>query len=199
MALVGFTGVHHLQGPYLALFRRVVAQATQANRDIAVECPKSSDPKDHAPAMISAIAASGDGGGLIAFVCGGPGQAPEPWATIRLAYDEGLPVVVFGCGCSVRCFPSLGDGHWTTAGAGVWSRGWRWEEDVISLGRAIRETVFDLLHWTPIRCGRRRVELDFPLMLNLGRWLRQGGREEQPDPRGGAPCSVSTADAGGGS
>ena len=179
MALVGFTGVHDLRGPCLALFQRVVAQVTRAKRGIAVDCPKSPDPKDRAPAMISTIAASGDGGGLIAFVRRGPEQAPEPWATIRLARDECLPVVVFGCGCSVRDFPSLGDGHWTIAGSGIWSRGWRWEEDTVSLGSAIREAIFDLLHWTPIRSRHEKVELDFPLMLNLGRWLRQPGWEEE--------------------
>ena len=179
MALVGFTGVHDLQGPHLALFQRVVAQVTRANRDITVDCPKSSDPKDHAPAMISAIAASGDGGGLIAFVRRGPGQVPEPWVTIRLAHDECLPVVVFGCGCSVRDFPSLGNGHWATAGGGVWGRAWRWEEETISLGYAIRETIFDLLGWTPARPNCEKAKQDFPLTLNPRRWLMQRGWEEK--------------------
>ncbi len=129
-------------------------------------------------AMVSAVAAPGERCGLVAFVTAGPGRSPEDWRTIHQAHQRGVPVVVFGCGCSVRDFPSLGNGHWTTAGGGVWGRGWRWEEETILLGYAIRETIFDLLNWTPARSSREKVKQDFPLTLNPRRWLMQRGWEE---------------------
>ena len=89
--------------------------------------------KGRSAAMVTAIDMSGDGCGLVAFVGGGPGKSPGTWSTIRLAVKKGVPVVVFLCGCSPKSFPSLGKGRWTTAGKGVWGRGWRW----LPAGRAI--------------------------------------------------------------
>jgi len=132
---------------------------------------------DRTEAMVDAVAASGDGCGLIAFVAGGPRQSPGTWHAIRLAHERGIPVVIFPCGCSLRDFPTLGDGHWCTAGKGVWERAWTWEEDILTPGQVIKEGVFDLLGWKPARLSRQKVELDLPLMLNLRRWLRQSTLE----------------------
>jgi len=77
-------------------------------------------------ALVSFVAGSGSGAGLVAFVVGGPSRSPGSWRSVRLAVAAGLPVVVFPCGCSVSCFPSLGAGRWVRAGRGVWASGWRW-------------------------------------------------------------------------
>jgi hypothetical protein len=122
-------------------------------------------------AMVDAVAASGDRCGLVAFVGGGPRASPGTWQAIRLAHERGIPVVVFPCGCSLRVFPSLGHGHWSTAGQGVWGRAWMWEGDILTLGQAIRESVFELLNWKPAHTTgpRRRRGRRFP-MANWLRW-----------------------------
>jgi len=128
--------------------------------------------------MVEAVVGSGQGRGLIAFVAGGPCRSPGTWGAIRLAHEQGLPIIVFACGCSVRDFPSLGEGHWRNAGRGMWELAWMWEEDTLTLGEAIREGAFGLLNWQPARPGRRKVELDLPLMLNIRHWLWQSTRQE---------------------
>ena len=55
--------------------------------------------KGRTRAMVEAVAASGEGRGLIAFVAGGPNKSPGTWGAIRLAHEHDLPVVVFPCGC----------------------------------------------------------------------------------------------------
>jgi L-asparaginase/Glu-tRNA(Gln) amidotransferase subunit D len=82
--------------------------------------------KNRSAAMVSAVAVSGKGRGLVAFVVGGPGKSPGTWGTIRKAQQKGIPVVVFGCGCTAGDFPQLGEGEWVVAGKGIWARGWRW-------------------------------------------------------------------------
>ena len=132
-------------------------------------------------AMVSAVAASGEGRGLVAFATGGPDRSPGTWRTIRQAHQRGVPVIVFGCGCTIRNFPSLGDGHWTTAGSGVWSRAWRWVSDTASFNERTMEAIFNFLGWKQAGSLKKRVELDLPLMLNLRRWLYQLDREVEPD------------------
>jgi len=77
-------------------------------------------------ATVDAVAASGEGRGLVAFVTGGPDTSPGTWGAIRQAIEQGVTVVVFPCGCSVKDFPILGDGAWVKAGKGIWAAGWRW-------------------------------------------------------------------------
>ena len=153
--------------------------------------------KARSDTMVSAVAASGEGRGLIAFVTAGPGQSPGTWRTIRQAYKRGLPVVVFSCGCTLRSFPSLGEGRWTTAGSGVWSRGWKWVKGSASTDEEEPNPIFRLLGWKPLRPSRKRVELDFPLMLNLRRWLYQRDQEVEPNTQGGVTCQTATIEHGG--
>ena len=137
--------------------------------------------KARSDAMVSAVAASGEGQGLVAFVTAGPMQSPGAWRTIRQAYEQGIPVVVFNCGCTLRSFPPLGEGHWTIAGSGIWNRGWRWEEEIISLSASLREGIFDLLGWKEAYPRRKRMKLNFPLMNNVLPWLHQQDREIESD------------------
>ena len=141
--------------------------------------------KGRSDAMVSAVAASGEGQGLVAFVTAGPMQSPGTWRTIRQAHRQGVPVVVFNCECTLRSFPPLGEGHWTTAGSGIWGRGWQWEEEIIGLGVSFREGVFDLLGWKEARPSRKRVKLDFPLMFNLRHWLYQQDQKIRSNTQGG--------------
>jgi hypothetical protein len=84
-------------------------------------------------ALVSAVAGSGPGAGLVVFagspVLGGSGS----WAAALAAVGAGLPVVVFPCGFSPACLPSLGPGSWVPAGSGVWSGGWRWVPAAVQL------------------------------------------------------------------
>jgi hypothetical protein len=82
--------------------------------------------KERTTEMVAAVAACGDGRGLVAFVSGGQDKSPGTWGAIRLAVQLGVPVVGFACGCSVKDFPGLGEGSWTKAGNGIWAAGWRW-------------------------------------------------------------------------
>lgn len=85
--------------------------------------------KNRTKAMVQAVGASGEGHGLVAFVTGGQNKSPGTWSAIRRANKQGIPVVVFPCGCSVKRFPALGKGQWVRAGKGIWNAGWRWEQD----------------------------------------------------------------------
>lgn len=76
-------------------------------------------------ALVSAVAASGPGRGLVAFVSGGPARSPGSWRSLRLAWAAGLAVVVFPCACSPSCFPVVLGSRWVPAGSGVWASGWR--------------------------------------------------------------------------
>lgn len=76
-------------------------------------------------AVVAAVAASGSGRGLVAFVSGGPGASRGSWRSVRLAAAAGVPVVVFPCGCSRSCFPVVLGSRWVSAGSGVWASGWR--------------------------------------------------------------------------
>ena len=149
--------------------------------------------KARSDAMVSAVAASGEGQGLVAFVTAGPSQSPGTWRTIRQAYKRGIPVVVFGCRCTLRSFPSLGKGRWVSAGSGVWKRGWRWlsadravprrsggrheraeqpepepDDEQVGLLEGILSAIFG---WEKASPRRRTVELDFPLLSNVRTWL----------------------------
>lgn len=77
-------------------------------------------------ALVSAVAGSGPGAGLVAFVSGGPSSSRGSWLAVGRAVAAGLPVVVFPCGCSSACFPSFGGGSWVPAGSGPWAGAWRW-------------------------------------------------------------------------
>jgi len=76
-------------------------------------------------ALVSAVAASRPGRGLVAFVSGGPAGSPGSWRSLRLAWTAGLAVVVFPCACSPSCFPVVLGSRWVPAGSGVWASGWR--------------------------------------------------------------------------
>ena len=77
-------------------------------------------------ALVSAVAASGSGAGLVAFVSGSPSASPGSWRSVRLAAAAGVPVVVFLCGCPSSVLPPLWGGSWVAAGSGVWAGAWRW-------------------------------------------------------------------------
>jgi len=77
-------------------------------------------------ALVSAVAASGPGAGLVAFVSSGPGRRCGSWRSVRLAAGAGVPVVVFLCGCSPSVLPPLFGGSWSPAGSGLWASAWRW-------------------------------------------------------------------------
>lgn len=105
-------------------------------------------------ALVQAVAASGAGCGLVAFVGGPPprpfGSGAWPacgsgsWSSVAAAVRVGVPVVVFPAGewaappgpplsggwmAVCPALPSLDDGgRWVPAGSGkIWGRGWRWE------------------------------------------------------------------------
>jgi len=159
------------------------------------ELPLERRLKTRSAAMVAAVQASGEGRGLVAFVTDASEKSSEAWYAVKLAHQSGIPVVVFGLGCTVDDFPSLGEGRWMVAGAGVWASAWRWVDRAASLdGEQPRHTfvpperwqegtaapdeeepnpIFRLLGWKPLRSSRKRVKLDFPLMLNLRRWLYQ--------------------------
>ena len=144
-------------------------------------------------AMVTAIDMSGDGCGLVAFVGGGPGKSPGTWSTIRQACKQGIPVVVFGCGCTLRSFPSLGKGRWTTAGKGVWGLGWRWppagraipqrsgghherakqsahelDDEHVGVIEGILSAIFG---WKKMYPRRQTVKLNVPFFSNVRAWL----------------------------
>jgi len=85
--------------------------------------------RNRSNAMLRAVAASGEGRGLVAFVTSGPDKSPGAWDTIKLAHQRGVPVIVFPCGCNSRNFPALGQGRWTPAGKGIWAAGYHWVQD----------------------------------------------------------------------
>jgi len=151
--------------------------------------------KTRSAAMVAAVQASGEGRGLVAFVTDASEKSSEAWYAVKLAHQSGIPVVVFGLGCTADDFPSLGQGRWVVAGAGVWASSWRWVERATSLDEEESQyafipperwqegttepdeeepnPIFRLLGWKPIRPHKRQVELDFPFMFNLRRWLYQ--------------------------
>ena len=132
-------------------------------------------------AMVTAVDMTGNGKGLAAFVTGGAEKSPMAWFAIREAHERGLPIVIFPCGCTLHSFPALGEGHWATAGSGVWERGWRWVEEASPSPMPIGEAILDLLGFQPARPRRKKVELDVPLFLNLRRWAWQSTRCARPD------------------
>lgn len=77
-------------------------------------------------ALVSAVAASGPGAGLVAFVSSPVLAGSGSWSAVSAAAAAGVPVVVFPFGFPAASLPSLGVGSWVPAGAGVWSGGWRW-------------------------------------------------------------------------
>jgi len=161
----------------------------------APELPLERRLKTRSAAMVATVQASGEGRGLVAFVTDTSDKSSEAWYAVKLAHQSGIPVVVFGLGCTVGDFPSLGQGRWVVAGAGVWASAWRWVEGATSpTEKESRRTfvspsqwqekttkpdeeepnpIFRLLGWKPLRPSRKRVKLDFPFMFNLRRWLYQ--------------------------
>ena len=149
--------------------------------------------KGRSAAMVTTVAMSDEGRGLVAFVVGGPSKSPGTWSTIRLAAKRGIPIVAFPCNCRLDCFPSLGKGRWMTDGKGVWERGWRWlpagravprrsggrhertkqpepEPDDEHVG-AIEGILSAILGWEKASLRRRTVKLGFPLLSNVRTWL----------------------------
>ena len=151
--------------------------------------------KTRSAAMVAAVQASGEGRGVVAFVTDESDKSSEAWYAVKLAHQSGIPVVVFGLGYAVDDFPSLGEGRWVVAGSGVWASAWRWVERAASLdgeqtrhifvppsrwregrtdpGEEEPNPIFRVLRWKTRRSSRKRVNLDFPLMRNLRRWLYQ--------------------------
>ena len=95
-------------------------------------------------AFVSAVAASGSGRGLVAFVgapppsaFGAPGSSGWPscgsgsWGSVGAAALRGVPVVVFPlagwpAGSSLPLLPGPAGSWVPAASSGVWSGGWRW-------------------------------------------------------------------------
>lgn len=75
--------------------------------------------------LVSAVAGSGPGAGLVAFVAGGLSASRGSWLAVGRAVAAGLPVLVFACGCSPGCFPSFGRVSWVRSGSGLWRSAWR--------------------------------------------------------------------------
>lgn len=174
VALVGFCGSRCLPRVFAALVAGVVGAAVSARRGVAVGCAAGADAfalsaarRAGAPvsffsvssgafgagraafarrsvAFVAAVARSGSGSGLCAFVsspCPSPlvpsasssrcfaGFGSGSWASVALAVGLGVPVVVFPCvpaGVSaVSVLPSGWSGGWVAAGGGVWASGFR--------------------------------------------------------------------------
>jgi hypothetical protein len=124
--------------------------------------------------MVTAVDMSGDGCGLVAFVTGGPERSPGTWGAIRLAVMKGVPVVVFACDWSARRLPSLGDGHWASAGPGVWRRGWRWVPDEAEPVGAIEGVVSSVMGWEKMPPQQRDAQPRRSGTWSIRRWLTRG-------------------------
>lgn len=174
-SLVGFTGSRSLAGAWWPLVAAVVGEVLAGGQVVATGCAAGADAlvREAAPgavvfavasgrwgrgraafaarsaALVRAVAASGEGAGLVGFVAGPCPAGIEParswragspasgsWSSLALAVGLGLPVVVFWCpssgsgqaGSGPPALPAWPGGAWAVAGppGGVWAAGWRW-------------------------------------------------------------------------
>lgn len=161
--LVGFCGSRSLSPAAAPLVAAVVGAVVASGRGVAVGCAAGADQLVRAAApsarvwsaasfadlprpaalaqrsvaMVSAVAASGPGAGLVAFPAAPcpAGLAPSrswrscgsgTWSSAALAAGLGVAVVVFPVGWPWAP-PAWPGGSWApAAAAGVWAQGWRW-------------------------------------------------------------------------
>ncbi len=109
--------------------------------------PSLSPGASRSAVLVSAVASSGPGAGLVGFVCGAcpPALGPSPsaafsghssgsWGSLALAASLGLPVIVFpfdpsGYGRGPE-LPAWWPGSWTPlASPGAWAGGFRFVPD----------------------------------------------------------------------
>ena len=167
-ALVGFCGSRSLPSAFSPLVSSGVSAVSVAGRGVAVGCASGADAfvrracssaivfsassfgfgraafARRSSAFVSAVASSGAGCGLVAFVSSPCPAALLPssrasrcfagfgsgsWASVAFAVGLGVPIVVFPCvGSGVSAssvLPASWSGSWVSAGSGVWSSGFR--------------------------------------------------------------------------
>ncbi|MBA4122012.1 MAG: hypothetical protein H0X72_06080 [Acidobacteria bacterium] len=167
-ALVGFCGSRSLPSAFSPLVASCVSAVVAAGRGVAVGCAPGADAfvrracpsavvfsassfgvgrgsfARRSSAFVSAVASSGAGCGLVAFVSSAcpvglfpsasasrcfAGFGSGSWASVAFAVGRGVPVVVFPCvGSGVSAssvLPFSWSGSWVSAGSGVWSSGFR--------------------------------------------------------------------------
>lgn len=175
-ALVGFCGSRSLSACFAPLVSSCVSSVVSAGRGAAVGCAAGADAfvrracpsavvfsasrfgigrgsfARRSAALVRAVAASGSGCGLVAFVSSPcpaglfpaarasrcfAGFGSGSWASVAFAVGLGVPVVVFPCvpaGVSpLSVLPSLWSGSWVSAGSRRWSAGFRFVPSVSSL------------------------------------------------------------------
>lgn len=170
MVLVGFCGSRSLSPRFRGLVSGVVSAVVAAGRGVAVGCAAGADlfalsacPSAlvfrasgfgvgrasfarRSSALVSAVAVSGVGCGLVAFVSSAcprglfpsasasacfSGFGSGSWASVALAVGSGVPVVVFPCGFSAAALP-VWSGSWVAC-AGSFAGGFRFVPAVASL------------------------------------------------------------------
>jgi hypothetical protein len=171
-ALVGFCGSRSLPSAFSPLVASCVSAVVAAGRGVAVGCASGADRfalaaarfsgaavslfsassfgvgrgwfARRSAALVSAVAASGSGCGLVAFVSSPCPFALVPsavasrcfagfgsgsWASVAFAVGRCVPVVVFPCvpaGVSTSSLlPASWSGSWVSTGSGVWCSGFR--------------------------------------------------------------------------
>ena len=72
-----------------------------------------------------AVLTAGNRARFVASVAGGAYVSRGLWGSVREALRSCLPVVAFPVGCSVSCFPALGE-RWAVAGSNAYADGFRW-------------------------------------------------------------------------
>lgn len=164
-ALVGFCGSRSLPASCAGRVAAVVAAVLASGRGVAVGCAAGADAlvrsaagpsavvfsvasgsfgrgrsafARRSAALVAAVAASGPGAGLVAFVSAPcpagllPAASPSrafaglgsgSWASCALAAGVGLPVVVFWCG-SGSFAPPPAWGSWSPLSSGPWAGAW---------------------------------------------------------------------------
>jgi hypothetical protein len=175
-ALVGFCGSRRLGSSWASVVSRCVSAVGRSGRAVAVGCAAGADAfalsaarraglpvsffsvasgsfgsgrsafARRSSAFVSAVAASGSGCGLVAFVSASCPAAlfPSPvaarcfagfgsgsWASVALAVGLGVPVVVFPVG-GASALPSGWSGSWVACSSGVWSGGFSFVPEVVS-------------------------------------------------------------------
>ena len=178
-ALVGFCGSRSLPSAFSPLVSSCVLSVLSAGRGVAVGCAFGADRfalsaarslgasvslfsassfgsgrasfARRSAAFVSAVASSGAGCGLVAFVSSScpagllpssrasrcfAGFGSGSWASVALAVGLGVSVVVFPCvpaGVSPLSLLPAWSGSWVSAGSGVWASGFRFVPSVSSL------------------------------------------------------------------
>jgi hypothetical protein len=172
MALVGFCGSRSLSPRFRGLVSRVVSAVVASGRGVAVGCASGADAfagsacsgsavvfrasafgvgrasfARRSAALVSAVAVSGVGCGLVAFVSSAcprglfpsasssacfAGFGSGSWASVALAVGSGVPVVVFPCGLPPSSSLPSWSGSWVAC-SGSFTGGFRFVPAAASL------------------------------------------------------------------